>query len=66
MLETLCEADEFPPTAVDVDTTSLDVCDSAFSLPVAFLVISTRVVLPAGHVSSICVDMQRVALATVA
>jgi hypothetical protein len=57
---------EFPLTAVGFDTTSLDVCDSAFSLPVVLFVISTGVVLSAGHVSSVCVDMQRVALVTVA
>jgi hypothetical protein len=62
----LCEADEFPSTAVDIDINLLDVGDSAFSLPVAFRVISKGVVPSAGYVSSVYVDMQRVALATVA
>jgi hypothetical protein len=69
----LHEADQFPPTAVGFNTNSLDVCDpaysldvcdSAFSLAVVF-VVSTDVVLSARHVSSACVDMQCVALATV-
>jgi hypothetical protein len=66
MLEALCELDKFPPTAVGFDNTSLDVCDSAFSLPVVLFVVLTAVVLSAGHVSAVCVDMQRVVLETVA
>jgi hypothetical protein len=66
ILETLCEPDEFPPTAVGFDTTSLDVCDSAFSLPVVLFDVSTGVVLSAGQVSLVCIDMQPVASATIA
>jgi ethanolamine utilization microcompartment shell protein EutS len=62
----LLEADEFPPTTVGIDTNSLDVCDSAFSLEIGFFNVSTGAVLSTGHVSSVCIDMQRVALATVA
>jgi hypothetical protein len=43
ILEALWQADEFLPTAEGFDTNSLDVCDLAFCLPVAFFVFSTGV-----------------------